>query len=81
MSIARKAPAFLCGLALGAFLTASPSNLTAQETLNRADLKAILYSLANLAIDTEVNAESIVLLRDRVSDLEIAMEKLAAGGE
>ena len=67
----------LCGLALGAFLTASLSDLSAQDSLSRQGLKAIIYTLADLAIDTEVNAESIVLLRERVSDLEIALEEMS----
>ena len=72
----RKAPKFLLGLILGVFLTASGSALWADDNKERNFAKSVLYAISELAIDTEVNAERIVELQQRVDDLEIVLEKI-----
>jgi len=65
----------ILGVFLGVLIAASGSKLRAESDTDKGFAKKVLYAIAILAVDTEVNAEHIVELRQRVSDLEIVLEK------
>lgn len=75
VSFLRKVPVFLFGMTLGVLLAAPDSELRADSIKERDFAKMLLNAIGILAIDTEVNAEHIVELRQRVNDLEIALEE------
>ena len=75
VSFLRKVPVFLFGMILGVLLAAPDSELRADSIKERDFAKMLLNAISILAIDTEVNAEHIVELRQRVNDLEIALEE------
>ena len=75
VSFLRKVPVFLFGMIFGILLAAPDSELRADSTKEKDIAKMLLNAISILAIDTEVNAEHIVELRQRVNDLEIALEE------
>lgn len=69
---------FLLGLLSGAVVVVAALVVLSDDDTEQNFVQRTLYALSELAIDTEQNAADIVELRDRLDDLELALERLAA---
>ena len=75
-----RAPAFICGLGLGAALAMAFPALTEESETRETAITSLLYAIAQLAIDTEANASRIVAIEERVDNLEEALQEFSASG-
>jgi len=65
-----KLPVFVSGMIVGAVVALSSPGFSASEDVVRRSYASILYTFAELAVDTETNASRIVALGERVEHLE-----------
>ncbi|MDJ0610960.1 MAG: hypothetical protein QNJ67_18445 [Kiloniellales bacterium] len=66
---------FVFGVVFGLVLASAASAPWAEDGIGAAFKKEVLYALAQLAIDTEMVAASVVELQQRVDDLETLLEE------
>jgi hypothetical protein len=62
---------------LGAVVALSSPGLSAGEDVERRSVTSIIYALAALAVDAEINASRIVALVRRVEHLEETQEQMS----
>ena len=76
-----RAAAFFLGAVLGGCLVMPSASVYAESDDSENSLTSILYALAELAVDSETNAEKIVALEDRVNDLEQSLLEMTTVDE
>jgi hypothetical protein len=74
--VASKGGMLLLGLSLGVCLGLSYPALSKESGEEVNPMASVLYTIAQLAIDTETNAARIVELTERLEELEAATEDL-----
>jgi len=62
------------GLVLGVLAATAGSALAEGDAVGRGFVTSVLYTLGELAIDTELNATRIAELGDRIDDLELRLD-------
>ena len=68
---------FLLGCIVGGFLAVTGTALAVGEDDQNELTQSLLYAIAELAVDSELNAVNIVALRERVDGLEHRLQQLA----
>ena len=76
-----KLPVFVSGMTLGAVVALSSPGFSAGEDVVRRSFASTLYAIAELAVDTEINAGRVVALGERVAHLEEMLEEMSAEKE
>ncbi len=72
-----KLSVFVSGMIIGAIVALSSPGLSAGEDVEQRSTTSILYALAALAVDSEINASRIVALVTRVEHLEETQEQMS----
>ena len=78
LSFIRGGRGFLFGLLTGAILATSGLAFGRADEKARNLTQSVLYTLAELAVNTETNAGNIAKLRHRLDDLELTVDEIAA---
>ena len=76
MSFAGGTRGFVVGLLAGVLLAVGTVALAEEEEPVSGLEQSVLYAIAALAQDTERNATSIVVLRQRIEDLELQLAEI-----
>jgi hypothetical protein len=67
---------FLLGLLTGAMLAVTGTAFSESKEAKQSPSLSVIYTLSELAINTETNAASIAALRARVDDLELKIDEI-----